>query len=400
MIKEDRISADIFRDIEAVRKIPAVNSILEVICRTTGMGFAAVARVTDEKWVTCAVRDEINFGLVPGSELKLETTICHEIRQSLTPVIINEVSEDPHFSSHHTPEMYGFQSYVSYPIIFKNGYLFGTLCAIDPKPAVLNTPEIMAMFQLFAELIAFHLAALEELTATEEKLKEERLTAEFRDQFIAILGHDLRNPVGAILNAAQLLLKMPLDDRAKRLSNIVLDSAYRTKGLINNILDFASGRLGQGIQLSSTSDQPLESLLKQVITELIIVSPDSTFDVDIQIDEPVYCDGVRIAQLFSNLLGNAIAHGKKDTPIKIKGLCRDGFFELSVANGGNKIPDQVMSRLFEPFSHGKDEAHKQGLGLGLFIAHEIASAHKGEILVSSTDEETRFTLRIPLQISF
>lgn len=389
---------DIEKDIEAVKKIAAVNSILEVICRTTGMGFAAVARVTDEKWVTCAVRDEINFGLLPGSELKLETTICHEIRQSQTPVIINEVSEDPGFRDHHTPALYGFQSYISFPIILKNGKMFGTLCAIDPKPAILDTPAIKAMFELFAELISFHLLAVDELFHSEVKLKEERKTAEFRDQFIAILGHDLRNPVGAVLNAAQLLLRMPLEDRAKRLSTIVLDSAHRAKELINNILDFASGHLGQGIQLGCLADAPLEQLLTQVITEMRIVSPSSKFEVDMQVNQPVYCDGVRIAQLFSNLLGNAITHGDKQLPIKISSVCMDGYFELSVGNGGEKISEQIMERLFQPFSHGKEESHKQGLGLGLFIAHEIALAHQGEILVSSTDEETRFTLRIPLQM--
>jgi signal transduction histidine kinase len=398
MIKDEKGNANIAKDIEAVGNIPAVRSILEVICRTTGMGFAAVARVTDEKWVTCAVRDEINFGLVPGSELILETTICHEIRQSEVPVIINEVRTNAKFRDHHTPKKYGFQSYISQPIILKDGSFFGTLCAIDPKPATLDTPEIRSMFELFAALISFHLLAVDELSYSELKLKEERATAALRDQFIAILGHDLRNPVGAVLNAAQLLLKMPLDDRAKRLSTIILDSAYRTKGLINNILDFANGHLGQGIQLSIKKEDALETLLEQVIAELKLVSPESNISSEFKIDQPVHCDGTRIAQLFSNLLGNAITHGKKDAPIKVSGHCLEGFFELSVSNAGAKIPEQIMERLFQPFSHGKDNPQKQGLGLGLFIAKEIAIAHKGEILVRSTDEETCFTLRIPLEI--
>ena len=82
-------------DIAAISKIQAVASILEVICRITWMGFAAVPRVTETKWVTCAVRDEINFGLTPGSELQLETTICNEIRQHQQPVVINHVDRDP-----------------------------------------------------------------------------------------------------------------------------------------------------------------------------------------------------------------------------------------------------------------------------------------------------------------
>jgi GAF domain-containing protein len=120
-------------DIVAVQDIAAVPTILEVVCRLTGMGFAAVARVTEDHWVTCGVRDDIGFGLKPGSELRVETTICHEIRQSGTAVVIDHVAEDAAFRGHPTPAMYGFQSYISVPILLPNGSFFGTLCAIDPR---------------------------------------------------------------------------------------------------------------------------------------------------------------------------------------------------------------------------------------------------------------------------
>ncbi len=144
-------------DVEAVKSIAIVPKLLEVVCRTTGMGFAAVARVTEDKWVVCSVRDEINFGLEPGGELKLETTICNEIRQSGNSVVIDNVSESEAFSNHHTPAMYGFQSYISMPIMRQDGTFFGTLCAIDPTPHKLNNVETIGMFKLFAELISFHL---------------------------------------------------------------------------------------------------------------------------------------------------------------------------------------------------------------------------------------------------
>ena len=148
---------DIQADVEAISRIAIVPKLLEVICRTTGMGFAAIARVTEDKWVTCAVRDEIKFGLIPGSELKVETTICDEIRESREGVIIDHVANDEAFVCHPTPAMYGFQSYISIPIICRDGTFFGTLCAIDPKPAKLNNPETIGMFNLFAELISLHL---------------------------------------------------------------------------------------------------------------------------------------------------------------------------------------------------------------------------------------------------
>src|SRR3954463_14866340 len=104
---------DLQADVAAIARIPAVPTILDVVCRTTGMGFAAVARVTEDRWIACRVRDDIAFGLVPGDELKIETTICNEIRHSREPVVIDHVAEDPAYRGHHTPAMYGFQSYIS-----------------------------------------------------------------------------------------------------------------------------------------------------------------------------------------------------------------------------------------------------------------------------------------------
>ena len=190
-----KLDAALTADIASVAQIDALASILEVVCRTTGMGFAAVARVTEEHWVACAVRDEIAFGLLPGGELSVETTICDEIRASGKPVVIERVEKDAKFRVHPTPAMYGFQSYISMPIFFAGGSFFGTLCAIDPRPAKLNRPEIIGLFKNFAQLIAFHLDAQERAARQEAALLGERETAELREQFIAVLGHDLRNPL-------------------------------------------------------------------------------------------------------------------------------------------------------------------------------------------------------------
>jgi len=392
----NNLPTNILADVEAVSNIPAVASILEVICRTTGMGFAAVARVTDDKWIACAVRDEINFGLVPGGELVVETTICHEVHKSHAPVVIDHVAEDTVYACHHTPALYGFQSYISVPVTLKNGEFFGTLCAIDPKPNHLNTPETLGMFKLFADLIAFHLDAVKQMALSESKLQEERKTAGFRDQFIAILGHDLRNPVSAISNSAQILQRMPLDQQVKQFVNIIQDATYRTKGLIENMLDFARGRLGGGITLNRKDNEPLEKMLTQIITELRIVWPHRTIETLFALAEPVNCDGRRVAQLFSNLLANALKHGQADAPVKVNATSNKEALTLSVINKGKKIPDAIMPRLFQPFSRGEVEPNKQGLGLGLYIASEIARAHGGTLEVTSTDEQTCFTFSLPL----
>lgn len=385
--------ANIQADIQAISKIPVVDNILEVICRTTGMGFATIARVTHDSWVACAVKDDIQFGIVPGGELKIETTICYEIESTREAVVIDHVAEDKKFFNHHTPALYGFQSYISMPIILKDGRFFGTLCAIDPKPAKLNNPETIGMFKLFTDLIAFHLHAIEQLAISETTLLEEQKTAELREQFIAVLGHDLRNPAGAIRNSAQLLLRRPLDERSTRLVNIIKDSSYRITGLIENMLDFARGRLGGGITLNRNSNEAVEVILSQVITELRTIWPDREIDVQFSINSPVNCDGKRIAQLFSNILGNALTYGKKDVPVKVNAFTENGKFNLSVSNAGNKIPEDTIARLFQPFSRGAEQS-KEGLGLGLYISSEIALAHKGTLSVISTEESTCFTLVI------
>ena len=131
------------------------------------MGFAAVARVTDERWIVCQARDQIAFGLGPGDELKVGTTICQDVRDRRAPVAIDNVALDEGYRTHRTPEIYGFQSYVSVPIIRRSGDVFGTLCAIDPKPARVDTPETIGTFRLFADLIAFHLDADERLAGAD-----------------------------------------------------------------------------------------------------------------------------------------------------------------------------------------------------------------------------------------
>jgi GAF domain-containing protein len=145
-------------DVSVIQRIPVVLTALDVVCDTTGMGFAVVARVTEDRWVACQVRDRINFGIEPGDELVIETTICRDIRQSGLPVAIDEVATDRIYSQHRTPKLYGFQSYISVPLLLPDGTFFGTLCAVDTKPARVNTPGAVGMFKLFAELIGFHLA--------------------------------------------------------------------------------------------------------------------------------------------------------------------------------------------------------------------------------------------------
>lgn len=382
-------------DIEKVNSIEGIANLLNVVCKVTGMGFAAIARVTEDRWITCLSNDNLQFGLKPGDELVVESTICYEIEKSHRAVVISNVAADANFCSHHTPMQYGFQSYISVPIVLKDNQFFGTLCALDPSPADLDKPEVLMMFELYANMIAVHLNSMNEVHNTQLSLKQELETSVLRDQFIAVLGHDLRNPVGAIKNSAELLKKAELSTREQRLVNIIQNSTLRITGLIDNVLDFARGRLGDGIVLDYQNEQPLDQILMQVIDELQPVAPEKTITPHFDLQENVKGDYKRIAQLFSNILANAISYGAPNTPIVVKAKADEDSFKLSVHNNGDQIPQEKLNDLFKPFQRGATHVNKDGLGLGLYISAEIARAHGGTLTVKSTVDETCFELIIP-----
>ncbi|HEV2532662.1 HAMP domain-containing sensor histidine kinase [Phenylobacterium sp.] len=383
-------------DVAAVGVIDAVPKLLEVVCRATGMGFAAVARVTEDRWVACAVRDEIAFGLEAGGELEIATTLCDEVRDTCEAVIIDHVAEDPRFRNHPTPAKYGFQSYISVPIVY-DGRFFGTLCALDPRPMVLKDSSAPAMFELFAELIGQHLAARERLAESQAALLDARQVGELREQFIAVLGHDLRNPLASIDGAARLIAKTPIDDRARELLAAMRHSVVRMAGLIDNVLDLARGRLGGGLDMDRSPAASLGETLAHVVEELRLAHPDRDIAAEIAISRAVHVDERRMAQLLSNLLANAITHGSDAEPVRVRATAGPQHFEISVANGGPPIGEAARRRLFQPFVRSSARPHGEGLGLGLYIASEIARAHGGALEVTSDVAQTRFTFKMPIE---
>lgn len=140
-------------DIVAIQRIPEVEQILAELCDRTGMGFAAVARVTSDRWIACQVLDKVEFGLNPGDELVVKTTICDEIRDSGRGVFINDVDADPAWRTHHTPALYGIKSYISWPIVRGDGSFFGTLCAIDSVSRS-GLAELVPQMETYAQVIA------------------------------------------------------------------------------------------------------------------------------------------------------------------------------------------------------------------------------------------------------
>lgn len=239
---------------------------------------------------------------------------------------------------------------------------------------------------------------VESRSQLQKGLATERETAELREQFIAVLGHDLRNPLAAISAGARILQRSGALQEHKhlRVLDMINTTVTRMSDLIDDVLDFARGRLGSGIVLNRDVTQPLEPILEQVVDELRTSSPERIIETRFVITVPVDCDRARVGQLLSNLIGNALTHGAPDRPVRVGADTEDGELKLWVANAGEPIPANAMERLFEPFFRGDVRDSRQGLGLGLHIASQIAQAHGGRIDVTSTTEETRFIFRMPL----
>ncbi|GJD56333.1 GAF domain-containing sensor histidine kinase [Methylobacterium dankookense] len=408
-------------DAALVAGLKAVPGVLEVVRAATGMRFAAVARVTADRWLACAVEDGIGLGIEAGGELPVETTICREVRQAVVPVVISDARSDAVYCSHPTPSMYGFRSYVSTPIVLPGGSFFGVLCALDPEPRDLSAPWLLRMFKLHAELVAFQIdahrrlaagaadlatsrrdlatsqadlatsradfamsqadlaTAQADLSTSAASLTDERDSSALREQFIAVLGHDLRNPLASIDAGAKLLAKENLSERGRGILDLVGKSVGRMAGLIDDVLDFARGRLGGGIAVNKADRVPLAPMLRQVVDELATGHPDRRIEVELDGIGDCRCDPARIGQLLSNLVANALTHGASDAPVTVRGVMIDGIVELSVGNAGRPISPEAMANLFQPFVRASSRPSQQGLGLGLYIASEIARAHGGTL---------------------
>lgn len=221
--------------------------------------------------------------------------------------------------------------------------------------------------------------------------------AHLREQFIAILGHDLRNPLAAIGSAVRIASRHPHDEKIAALFAAIDGSADRMAKLIDGIMDFARARLGGGIPVDLKLVDTLSDGFKNVVDEIRLAHPDRTIQLSFEFDNALVCDPARLDQLLSNLVANAVTHGSRDKPITVATYKRNGYFVMSVTNSGNRIAKDTLSNLFKPFERAGESASLQGLGLGLYIADQIAKAHSGKIAATSDETGTVFRLDIPLE---
>jgi signal transduction histidine kinase len=379
--------------VDEIQAISAVPTILETVAAMTGLRFVAIAHVTDHSWTACAVLDRLDFGLAPGGQLDVTTTLCEDVRDTERAVIIDCVRDSDQYRDHHTPRIYGFQSYFSIPVFRTDGRYFGTLCGLDPEPTRLSDKVTVSTLHLFAELISKQLDADTQLVEARAELLTERETAELREQFIAVLGHDLRTPLGAILIGTEVLALKHPDPDSRPVVERIRRSAMRMAALVDDVVDFTRGRMGSGIPVN-LRDTAVDGMLEQVVDEMRGLYPQRAIDAAIAPGLRLYCDPERMAQLLSNLLKNALVHGSGHAPVRVEAYA-DGEFVLSVTNQGPELPQSVIDHLFKPYWRAASRSGSEGLGLGLYIVDQIARAHGGKIEVSSNGGTTAFVFKLP-----
>ena len=384
----------IAKNIAEIGRISAVPKILRLICELTQMRVALVARVTPDSWTTCAIYDTLGFGLHVGDRLDLAKTLCREVCADRKSIIIEHASTDAQYSTHLVPKMYNIESYISIPILRPDGDVFGTLCAIDRAPAKLD-PKIINSLQLFAELISSQLRSETVQEETNELLWNERKLSLLREQFIAVLGHDLRSPLGAVELTTEVLVKQSPSTDQRELLQGIQDSCQQMSHLIDDILDFARGRLGDGISITRRPVDDLTQLVRLTANELSRAHPGRVLKIESAKPHPASVDEVRFRQLLSNLIGNALQHSPTTEPVSVKVEEVGGLIRLSISNGGPGLPPEVRNNLFAPFVRQTGAQANAGLGLGLFISAEIAKAHGGSIHAESEAGLTTFTVLIP-----
>lgn len=222
-----------------------------------------------------------------------------------------------------------------------------------------------------------------------------------RKTVLGVLGHDLRSPLGAVMMGAELLRRTPaLAERERDIAVQICTSARRANQMVNDLLDLARCNLGTGIPVNRQEIE-LNAICRAVVDELRAGHPKAQIVFDDTQPITGRFDPLRMAQVFANLIGNAVRHGDLHRPISVSLKAGGGVTSFDVRNFGRPIPETAMPLLFDPQGRFSRYADNQagalgGLGLGLFIAAEIVSGHGGKIAVESTLEQgTRFQVTLP-----
>lgn len=305
------------------------------------------------------------------------------IAQARRPQLTNDPAGDP--------ALHGSVAFAGYPLVVEET-LIGVFAMFAARPLSQDTFEALASV---ARTIAIGIERAREATERERLVEELERTVHFNEMFAGILGHDLRNPLGAIVAAANLLLLNSEDSKSFSWIRRILGSSERMTRMVDQLLDFTRVRIGGGLALNRHPCD-LRELARQTVEEIELANPAWRFVFESSGDLTGQWDADRLVQVMSNLISNAVQHGSPERPLTVRLDGTQPIVSVEIQNHG-VIPPELLPVLFDPFRSTKHKRDgSRGLGLGLFITEQIVRAHGGEIAVtSSEDAGTTFRCRLP-----
>jgi PAS domain S-box-containing protein len=243
--------------------------------------------------------------------------------------------------------------------------------------------------------IARDITEQRKVTAERERLTSQlEETLRLNELFVAAVGHDLRNPLLAVVTGSELIVRRSTDPDAVRLAETMREGGKRMQRMTGALFDLTRARLGGGIPIER-APLDLRALVERVFREHQLSAPDQSMSLATDADVRGEWDGTRLEQLLSNLLGNAVQHGERGASIRVELSGDEREVVLAVHNAG-VITEAALLDLFDPFRARNEGRRSDGLGLGLYIVQQIALAHSGRVDVSSTQEQgTVFRVQLP-----
>ncbi|MGE6321421.1 GAF domain-containing protein [Pseudomonas oryzihabitans] len=375
--------------IELLASLDSVAALLRVVCDISGLGVATVAEVTEQRWIACAVEDRIAFGLQPGAELDLESTLCNHVRSSHDAVIISDVTQNPTYCDHPAPGLYGWKSYLSVPVFRPNGTFFGTLCAFDPQPAPrLEQRPVIDTLDGFARLLGELLAREEQRREASPGARGDRDLTPLREQLLVLLEEDLQRPLQAL--AAQDLPTSALEAEswqaeARRLAERSAAAA-----------DFVRARLGHGLPLKPALEENVNERLLGLFATLQTRFPGQALSSELQaLPAALRLDLPRVLQALDAVLEQVASRNPPGGALLLRSLVEERCYSLVVESSTAVLDPGTLSQIFQPTLTQADPEQPAHLDLSLYLAHEIARGHGGSLIARQENDRLRFLLTLP-----
>jgi len=374
--------------IELLTSLDSVAALLRVVCDISGLGVATVAEVTEQRWIACAVEDRIAFGLQPGAELDLESTLCNHVRSSHDAVIISDVTQNPTYCDHPAPGLYGWKSYLSVPVFRPNGTFFGTLCAFDPQPAPrLEQRPVIDTLDGFARLLGELLAREEQRREASPGARGDRDLTPLREQLLVLLEEDLQRPLQALAKeaSADAAQAQRWQAEAQRLAERSAATA-----------DFVRVRLGHGLPLKLTLVEGVNERLTNLLATLQARFPDQTLGSELpELPAAVRLDLPRLLQAMGALLEWVASRNPAGGTLLLRGELDERCYRLAVESRTAVVDPGSLSQVFQTALTEATPEQPARLELSLYLAQEVARGHGGSLVARQENGRLRFILTLP-----